>query len=42
MKEFMKRYRFFLRNGFDGGDEYYYQSNNLTPVGQVPIDKGNI
>lgn len=23
-------------NGFVGGDEYYYQSNNLTPVGQTP------
>lgn len=34
--------RFENENGFDGGDEYYYQSNNLTPVGQVPIDKGNI
>ena len=34
--------RFENENGFDGGDEYYYQSNNLTPVGQTPIDKGNI
>ena len=34
--------RFENENGFDGGDEYYYQSNNLTPVGQVPDNKGII
>lgn len=26
--------RYENENGFDGGDEYYYQSNNLTPVGK--------
>ena len=34
--------RYENENGFDGGDEYYYQSNNLTPVGQLPDKGGNI
>lgn len=31
--------RYESENGFEGGDEYYYQSNNLTPVGQKPTEE---
>lgn len=33
--------RYESENGFKGGDEYYYQSNNLTPVGQKPNNGDN-